>query len=360
MLRNKSQKELLHLSRQLIQPLLPNFHKGQAGKIVVIGGNEDYTGAPFFASHSAALVGADLSHVICEKAAGPVIKSYSPDLMIHPYLMDLDNPHLNLNNSELEKLKNLPIDEIIKTNDNAVLNKLIDELILPKVTSLLNRIDIVVVGPGFGRDPLMLKSLIRIIEEVKVLNLPIILDADSLYLVSLSPKIIANYPKAIITPNVVEFQRIAKALSIDADLSESNKDKLIDQTIEVSRKLGDIIVFRKGEHDLIVKSSKFLINEITGSNKRVGGQGDTLTGAIATFVNWSNNYILRLWDNQVDLDQEDANLLACFAASSVVRNASSKAFNKYGRSMQTSNVHEYLHESFTELFGDSIFRTSNI
>ena len=254
----------------------------------------------------------------------------------------------------------MPIDEIIKTNDNAVLNKLIDELILPKVTSLLNRIDIVVVGPGFGRDPLMLKSLIRIIEEVKVLNLPIILDADSLYLVSLSPKIIANYPKAIITPNVVEFQRIAKALSIDADLSESNKDKLIDQTIEVSRKLGDIIVFRKGEHDLIVKSSKFLINEITGSNKRVGGQGDTLTGAIATLVNWSNNYILRLWDNQVDLDQEDANLLACFAASSVVRNASSKAFNKYGRSMQTSNVHEYLHESFTELFGDSIFRTSNI
>ena len=58
---------------------------------------------------------------------------------------------------------------------------------------------------------------------------------------------------------------------------------------------------------------------------------------------------MRLWDNQVDLDQEDANLLACFAASSVVRNASSKAFNKYGRSMQTSNVHEYLHESFTEL-----------
>ena len=100
---------------------------------------------------------------------------------------------------------------------------------------------------------------------------------------------------------------------------------------------------------MIVKSSKFLINEITGSNKRVGGQGDTLTGAIATLVNWSNNYILRLWDNQVDLDQEDANLLACFAASSVVRNASSKAFNKYGRSMQTSNVHEYLHESFTEL-----------
>lgn len=48
MLRGKSQKELIHLSRQLIQPLLPSFHKGQSGKIAVIGGNEDYTGAPFF------------------------------------------------------------------------------------------------------------------------------------------------------------------------------------------------------------------------------------------------------------------------------------------------------------------------
>ncbi|EMG50271.1 hypothetical protein SBY92_003615 [Candida maltosa Xu316] len=356
MLRNKSQKELIHLSKQLIQPLLPHFHKGQSGKIAVIGGNEDYTGAPFFSSHSAALVGADLSHVICEKAAAPVIKSYSPDLMVHPYLLDLDNPILNIPDNEINDLRKIPLEELVKKNDNAVLNKIIDDLVLPKITSLLNRIDIVVVGPGFGRDPLMLKSLIRIIEEIKVLNLPIILDADALFLLSISPQLISNYPKAIITPNVVEFQRIAKALSINVDLAESDKEKLIEQTQQVSKKLGDVIVFRKGEQDIIVKSDSFLINDIKGSNKRVGGQGDTLTGAAATFVNWSNNYFLKVWDNKVDMSQEDANLLACFAASSVVRTASNKAFKKYGRAMQTSNLHEFLHESFTDLFDDSFFR----
>lgn len=32
------------------------------------------------------LQGADLSHVFCTKDAAPVIKSYSPELIVHPIL----------------------------------------------------------------------------------------------------------------------------------------------------------------------------------------------------------------------------------------------------------------------------------
>ena len=39
------------------------FHKGQAGKIGVVGGCEEYTGAPYFAAMSALRMGADLAHV---------------------------------------------------------------------------------------------------------------------------------------------------------------------------------------------------------------------------------------------------------------------------------------------------------
>ena len=31
-------------------------------------------------------VGADLSHVFCTEGAATVIKSYSPELIVHPYL----------------------------------------------------------------------------------------------------------------------------------------------------------------------------------------------------------------------------------------------------------------------------------
>ena len=101
-------------------------YKGQAGKIGTIGGCREYTGAPFFASFSALKastpllkactsegdsnslhscswdclgklayscadspqVGADLSHVFCTEGAATVIKSYSPELIVHPYLAD--------------------------------------------------------------------------------------------------------------------------------------------------------------------------------------------------------------------------------------------------------------------------------
>lgn len=45
-----------------------------------------YTGAPFFAAYTALRLGADLSHVFCTEAAGVPIKSYSPDLIVHPML----------------------------------------------------------------------------------------------------------------------------------------------------------------------------------------------------------------------------------------------------------------------------------
>ena len=43
-----------------------------------------YTGAPYFAAISALKAGADLVHVFCEREAGQVIKSYSPELIVHP------------------------------------------------------------------------------------------------------------------------------------------------------------------------------------------------------------------------------------------------------------------------------------
>lgn len=347
MLKGKSQKELLLLARMIIQPLKPSYYKGQAGKIAVFGGCEDYTGAPFFSGHSAALVGADLSHIVCEKLAAPVIKSYSPDLMVHPYLYDILNP-------EVERFAPREVWEQLgsKSLEEALLLKEIDAVIekhiLPKVLLLVERVDMFVVGPGFGRDPLMLKTLIRVVEEIKVANKPVILDADSLFLLSVRPDLIQGYKKAVITPNVVEFGRICSALSIDdTDTIETAK--------KVSKQLGGVIVVRKGQNEVIARNESHLINDTPGSVRRVGGQGDTLTGALATLLLWAQHYNTGFWDETSQkLDEDELSILACFAACSLVRVASSKAFAHYRRAMQTSNVHEFLGEAFRELFEDSL------
>ncbi|MBV97263.1 ATP-dependent (S)-NAD(P)H-hydrate dehydratase, partial [Eschrichtius robustus] len=77
----------LQLVRNVVPPLAAWQHKGQAGRIGVVGGCPEYTGAPYFAAISALKVGADLSHVFSTQDAAPVIKSYSPELIVHPVLV---------------------------------------------------------------------------------------------------------------------------------------------------------------------------------------------------------------------------------------------------------------------------------
>ena len=43
--------------------------------------------------------GADLSHVFCTKDAAPVIKSYSPELIVHPVLEESYNVGYNFKSS---------------------------------------------------------------------------------------------------------------------------------------------------------------------------------------------------------------------------------------------------------------------
>lgn len=79
-------QKLLTIFRTIIPKLSNGKYKGQYGRIGVIGGSLEYTGAPYFSAITAMKVGADLSHVFCHTNAAAVIKSYSPDLIVHPVL----------------------------------------------------------------------------------------------------------------------------------------------------------------------------------------------------------------------------------------------------------------------------------
>jgi|ERR1700722_1553594 len=72
--------------KSIIPPLNGTLHKGQSGRVGILGGAREYTGAPYFAAISALRLGADLSHIICDPNAATPIKSYSPDIIVHPTL----------------------------------------------------------------------------------------------------------------------------------------------------------------------------------------------------------------------------------------------------------------------------------
>ena len=82
---------MLQKVKSIVPRLTQQLHKGECGRIAVFGGCVLYTGAPYFAAIAALKAGADLVHVFCEKGAGTVIKSYSPELIVHPVLGNFTN-----------------------------------------------------------------------------------------------------------------------------------------------------------------------------------------------------------------------------------------------------------------------------
>lgn len=57
-------------------------HKGSSGRIVVIGGSRDYSGAPYFSAMAALRAGVDMATIVTTRAAAPSLKAMSPDLIV--------------------------------------------------------------------------------------------------------------------------------------------------------------------------------------------------------------------------------------------------------------------------------------
>lgn len=242
-------------------------------------------------------------HIFCSKPAATVIKSYSPELIVHPLLDEFD----------------------------AVNN----------ISPWLERLHALVIGPGLGRDPKIFEVVTKLIELISKRQIPLIIDADGLFLITEKPELIKNFTSPVIlTPNKIEFERLCSKVNGITGIKDLNKN---------------ITILKKGVTDELYCFNPDLEWKFkgVGSGRRCGGQGDLLSGSIATFLNWTI-----ATKNMIDDENNkpfDKNLLAsslsCFAASLLVRTCNAKAFQIKGRSMLATDMIEQIHEAFTELYG---------
>ena len=84
-----------------------------------------------------------------------------------------------------------------------------------QVTDLFPNLHALVIGPGLGRDPLMQATAAAIISAARSANLPLVLDADALFLLQSQPELVKGYKECVLTPNVVEFGRLAQAAGVE-------------------------------------------------------------------------------------------------------------------------------------------------
>jgi ATP-dependent NAD(P)H-hydrate dehydratase len=182
------------------------------------------------------------------------------------------------------------------------------------VIDMLPRLHVLVIGPGLGRDQLMQDTCAKIIEAARKENMPFVLDADGLNLATTRPELVQGYKECILTPNVVEFGRLCKSKGIVVDGLEEGK-----RAEKLSKAFGGVTIIQKGQKDYISNGENTYVCDMQGGLKRSGGQGDTLTGSLATFLAWRKAYLEKLWDHEGDLDSVELLALAAFGGSALTR-----------------------------------------
>ena len=125
-------RNILKQLKNVFPQLSHDARKGENGRMAVIGGSFQFTGAPYYSAISALRIGGDLSHIFCSKFSSPAIKSYSPEIIVHPLFVS---------------------DEEIKYEQREM-HLLINEW-GAKLKSWQKAIHSWIIGPGLGRDRYM-------------------------------------------------------------------------------------------------------------------------------------------------------------------------------------------------------------
>ncbi len=170
-----------------LPPLCTEARKGQRGRLLVVGGGP-YHGAPLLAALAAGRSGCDLVHLAMPgKAAG---RSPWPLFVIPENLPDKASP------------------DVFDTSGCDYLLQRCEQM----------NFDAVLLGPGLGRESQTMEAIWQLILGLIQLDVPLVLDADALYLLSLkSPgrwpasensKLPEAVPmRGIVTPHRGELQR---------------------------------------------------------------------------------------------------------------------------------------------------------
>ncbi len=218
--------------------------KGDQGKILVIGGNEKYSGAPALAAMGALQAGSDLVTIIAPKHVSHAIRSYTPEFIVDSY----PSSHLTS--------ESLPFQQMKET-------------------------DSIVLGPGLGRHSDTQKAVEKILKFTKTHDIPLVIDADALHLINRSQL----YSKVILTPHAGEFA-VLTGIILPSGFS-SFSERL--NAVLKATKDSPAVWLVKGPWDIISCSEKYKINKSGVPEMSRGGTGDILAGLTAGFVNKTKN-----------------------------------------------------------------------
>ncbi|WP_374088791.1 NAD(P)H-hydrate dehydratase [Methylomicrobium lacus] len=217
--------------RVIQKPMLPRprcAHKGAMGHVLVVGGDLGYSGAARMAGEAALRVGAGLVSIATHKEHAGLMNLYRPELMCHGVESGAE------------------------------------------LMAWLGKADVLVLGPGLGQGAWGKEMFSAVLKSDK----PIVLDADGLNLLSVSP---LSKPNWVLTPHPGEAGRLLRSSTPSVQ-----QDRFAAATA-VRAAYGGIAVL-KGAGTLIASESQIAVSTTGNPGMASGGMGDVLSGVIAGLI----------------------------------------------------------------------------
>ena len=127
-----------------------------------------------------------------------------------------------------------------------------------RILEFSKNVDVVVIGPGLGKEPNTVKAIKSILNE---LDKPVVLDADALFYTNTLPKV------TVLTPHRGEFK-------------ELTGDNPTLKNVQKWAKNLNATIICKGHEDIIADKDRVAVNKTGNPLMTVGGTGDVLSGLI--------------------------------------------------------------------------------
>ncbi|NIQ07276.1 MAG: NAD(P)H-hydrate dehydratase [Candidatus Korarchaeota archaeon] len=217
----------------------PWSHKGDFGRILLIGGSQKFSGAPALSALSCLKSGADLAVVFAPESVSSTIRSFAPDLIVFPFTGQIFN------------------------RDAA-----------ESIVGELSNFDAVILGPGIGRHNETFEAVKYMSDRVSKQEIPLLVDADALKALG---KLGLPRGNVVLTPHAGEFNV----------MFGEKPPRELQARAEIVRKFAqreEVVILLKGHVDLISDGQEIKFNATGNPGMTVGGTGDVLSGIVGTFL----------------------------------------------------------------------------
>ncbi|MCL5016847.1 MAG: NAD(P)H-hydrate dehydratase [Candidatus Parvarchaeota archaeon] len=219
----------------------PWSHKGDFGKLLIIGGSNDYPGSPGLVAMSALRSGCDSARIMAPRRSADICASFSPEIMSTP----LGN---ELGTADFDGIK-----------------------------AMSEWSTAVSLGNGLGVSSEKKELVNMLAEKIKK---KMVIDADALKMLNKE-----NLNRGIlITPNSNEFE-VLFGIKLSTSLDERAK-----AAESMAREYGTTILL-KGHVDVISDGNETFINKVNSIYMTKAGTGDTLAGICAGLVAQKNQIV---------------------------------------------------------------------